>query len=69
MIPVQDEGLSLTIAIADPLDFETLDTLPHIIGRELNLVCATQQDIQDHFRQFYHLRRSRWTARTPPESR
>ena len=54
VIPVQDEGLTLTIAITDPLDFETLDSLPHIIGRELNLVCATQQDIHDHFRQFYH---------------
>ncbi|MEX1116049.1 MAG: GspE/PulE family protein [Akkermansiaceae bacterium] len=54
VIPIQDEGLSLTIALADPLDFESLDTLPHVIGRELNLVCATQQDIQDHLRQFYH---------------
>ena len=54
VIPIQDEGLSLTIALADPLDFESLDSLPHVIGRELNLVCATQQDIQDHLRQFYH---------------
>jgi len=54
VLPVQDEGLSLTIAIADPLDFETLDTLPHVIGRDLHLVCATQQDIYLHFRQFYH---------------
>jgi type IV pilus assembly protein PilB len=54
VIPVQDDGLALTIAIADPLDFETLDTLPHIVGRELNLVCATRQDIKDHLKQFYH---------------
>lgn len=53
VIPVQDEGLSLTIALADPLDFESLDSLPHVIGRELNLVCVTQQDIQDYLRQFY----------------
>ncbi len=53
VVPLQDEGLYLTIAIADPLDFESLDTLPHAIGRELNLVCVTQQDIQDHLRQFY----------------
>jgi type II secretory ATPase GspE/PulE/Tfp pilus assembly ATPase PilB-like protein len=53
VIPVQDEGLALTVAIADPLDFETLDALPHIIGRELNLVCATRDDIQEHLRQFY----------------
>ncbi len=57
--------MSLTIAIADPLDFETLDTLPHIIGRELNLVCATRQDIHDHFRQFYHSGESDG-RRTPP---
>ena len=53
VIPVQDDGLALTVAIGDPLDFDALDSLPHIIGRELNLVCATQQDIQDHLRQFY----------------
>lgn len=55
VIPIQDDGISLTIAVADPLDFETLDTLPHIVGRELNLVCATRQDIIDHLKQFYGL--------------
>ena len=54
VIPVQDEGNTLTVALADPLDFESLDSLPHVIGRELNLVCVTQQDIQDYLRQFYH---------------
>ncbi|MFZ9935837.1 MAG: GspE/PulE family protein [Luteolibacter sp.] len=53
VIPVEDDGIALTIATADPLDFETLDSLPHIIGRELNLVCATRRDIQEHLRQFY----------------
>ena len=54
VVPVQDDGLVLTVAIADPLDFEALDSLPHVIGRELNLVCVSQQDISDHLRQFYH---------------
>ncbi|HSP41250.1 MAG TPA: GspE/PulE family protein [Luteolibacter sp.] len=53
VIPVEDDGIALTIATADPLDFETLDSLPHIVGRELNLVCATRRDIQDHLHQFY----------------
>jgi type II secretory ATPase GspE/PulE/Tfp pilus assembly ATPase PilB-like protein len=53
VIPLQDDGLVLTVAIADPLDFDALDSLPHLIGRELNLVCATRDDIQDHLRQFY----------------
>jgi type IV pilus assembly protein PilB len=55
VIPVDDDGLTLTVAVADPLDFETLDTLPHIVGRELNLVCATRQDITDHLRQLYNI--------------
>jgi len=55
VIPVQDDGWALTLAIADPLDFEALDSLPHaLLGREMNLVCVTQKDIQEHLRQFYH---------------
>jgi len=53
VVPVQDDGLYLTVALADPLDFETMDSLPHVCGRELNLVCATVQDIDQHLRQFY----------------
>ncbi len=53
VIPVQDDGLALTVAIADPLDFDALDSLPHLIGRDLNLVCATRDDILDHLRQLY----------------
>ncbi len=54
VIPIQDDGTTLTIALADPLDFESLDTLPHVIGREIDLVCSTQQDITDHLKQFYN---------------
>lgn len=53
VIPVEDDGMTLTVAISDPLDFEVLDSLPHVIGRELNLVCSTHKEIQDYLRQFY----------------
>ncbi len=53
VIPVQDDGLLLTVALADPLDFEALDSLPHVIGRDLNLVCVTHQDVKNYLRQFY----------------
>ena len=53
VIPVQDDGLYLTVAVADPLDFEMLDSLPHVIGREINLVCATPSDIGTHLSQIY----------------
>ncbi len=54
-IPVSDDGMCLTVAVADPLDFETLDSLPHVIGRELNLSCATHSDINHHLMEFYNV--------------
>ena len=62
VIPVSDDGLYLTVAVADPLDFETLDSLPHVIGRELNLACATQSDINHHLKQFYKVDNKRVDA-------
>ena len=41
VVPVMDDGYALTVAISDPLNFEILDTLPHVIGREINPVCAS----------------------------
>lgn len=54
-IPVSDDGLYLTIAVADPLDFDTLDSLPHVLGREINLACASHSDINHHLMQFYNV--------------
>ncbi|MCX6876343.1 MAG: ATPase, T2SS/T4P/T4SS family [Verrucomicrobia bacterium] len=53
VVPVQDDGLYLTVAVTDPLDFEMLDSLPHVIGREINLTCATPKDIIQHLSQIY----------------
>ncbi|QTN33414.1 Flp pilus assembly complex ATPase component TadA [Akkermansiaceae bacterium] len=58
-IPVSDDGMYLTVAVADPLDFETLDSLPHVLGRELNLACATHTDINHHLMQFYNVEEKR----------
>ncbi|MEO1856053.1 MAG: ATPase, T2SS/T4P/T4SS family [Rubritalea sp.] len=41
VIPVSDDGYTLTVAISDPLNFEVLDTLPHVIGREISPICAS----------------------------
>lgn len=55
-IPVSDDGTILTVAVSDPLDFETIDNLPHVIGRELSLVCTTYSEISNHLRQLYHIK-------------
>ncbi|NWK55500.1 Flp pilus assembly complex ATPase component TadA [Verrucomicrobiaceae bacterium N1E253] len=52
-VPVQDDGVYLTIAVADPLDFEVLDTLPHVLGREINPVVATLSAISQVIHQNY----------------
>jgi type II secretory ATPase GspE/PulE/Tfp pilus assembly ATPase PilB-like protein len=53
VVPIEDDGLTLTVAIYDPLDFEKLDTLPHVIGRDLTIVCATRLDISNYITRFY----------------
>lgn len=52
-VPVADDGTYLTVAVSDPLDFETLDSLPHVLGREINAVCATASAIQQVIHQNY----------------
>lgn len=55
VIPVVDDGVYLTVAVGDPFDFETMDSLPQILGRELNFVCAPYSAIQGFLKQFYGL--------------
>lgn len=45
-VPVHDDGTQLMVAIADGLNFETLDSLPHALGREINPVLANLSDIK-----------------------
>jgi type IV pilus assembly protein PilB len=52
-IPVADDGVYLTVAVADPFDFETMDSLPHVIGREINFVCAPINAVKSFLKDFY----------------
>jgi len=52
-VPVNDDGTFLTIAISDPLNFELIDTLSQVIGRELIIVCATHTGIDSVMKHFY----------------
>ncbi len=53
VVPVSESGGYLVVALADPLNFETLDTLPHIIGREITPVCATPSAIEQTIKHNY----------------
>jgi type IV pilus assembly protein PilB len=54
-VPVQDDGLTLTLAIADPFNFETLDSLPHVLEREINFAVATPSAIDVILKSIYGL--------------
>lgn len=58
VIPVADDGVYLTVAVADPFDFETMDSLPHVLGRELSFVCAPIDAITMFLKQFYGMTES-----------
>lgn len=53
IIPVADDGTNLTVAVADPFDFESLDNLPQVLGRELIFVCAPRKSIKLYLQQLY----------------
>ncbi len=53
VVPVADHGSYLVVAVADPLNFEALDTLPHVLGREISPVCATPSAINQTIKQNY----------------
>lgn len=52
-VPMKDDGFTLRVAIADPLNFETLDSLPMVAGREMTFVCATPSDIKRQLGEMY----------------
>jgi type IV pilus assembly protein PilB len=53
VVPVYDNGYSLFVAIADPLDFETLDSLPHVLARDVQFVVSTPEAITHILKSIY----------------
>ncbi len=52
-VPVYDDGYTLTVAIADPYDFETMDALPHVLDRDVSFVVSTPDAIQQILKSIY----------------
>lgn len=53
VVPVGFNGSQLYIAVSDPLDFDTLDSIRHVIDYEPEFVCATQAQIRQCLLDFY----------------
>lgn len=52
-VPFADDGSYLSIALADVLDFETQDAIPHIVNRECNFFAAPFKGIQGAWQQIF----------------
>jgi type IV-A pilus assembly ATPase PilB len=53
VIPLVESDTGLMIAVGDPLNFDTFDSLHHMLQRDLEFVCATPEAIQAAFRKYY----------------
>jgi general secretion pathway protein E/type IV pilus assembly protein PilB len=53
VIPVYRHGNNITVALADPSDIETIDSLHHSLKADLNLSVATEEDIDAALNKYY----------------
>src|SRR5437764_13217976 len=52
-LPVGREDHTVTLAMADPLDFETLAAVRNVTGLKVNAVLAAEQEILDAIDKYY----------------
>ena len=52
-IPISDDGFSGNIAIDDPLNLETMDSLPQLMGRDVIFSVATHSAVESRLKEFY----------------
>jgi type IV pilus assembly protein PilB len=53
VVPVFQHDNSLTVAIADPSDLDTIDSLTHLLRTEVDLRVASEQDIENALSKYY----------------
>ena len=53
VVPVYKHDSSLTIAIADPSDLDTIDSLTHLLQMEVSLQVASEQDLETALGKYY----------------
>lgn len=53
VIPIRQTDTGLMVAISDPLNFETLDSLRFLLKQEIELVCASEDQISNSLVKYY----------------
>ncbi len=52
-VPIYATDSSVTIAVGDPMDFETFDSISFLLKREVEFVCSTPEQIEQALGQYY----------------
>ncbi len=56
-VPVGLDYGQIVVAVADPLNFDAMDSLPHLLnGASLSFVCATTSQIEQFLTEFYGIK-------------
>jgi len=53
VVPVANVEMGLMMATSDPLNFDTFDAVTHMIGRDVEWVCASPDQIQAALQKYY----------------
>jgi type IV pilus assembly protein PilB len=53
VVPVYRHGNSLTVAISDPSDLNTIDTLNHLLNADLEIRVASEEEIEATLNKYY----------------
>ncbi len=53
VIPVFKDEKALTVALADPSDLDTIDSLTHLLRMEINLQVASESDVENALNRYY----------------
>jgi type IV pilus assembly protein PilB len=53
VIPVAFDKMGLVVAVSDPLDIDTIDSLSFLLQRELELVCSSPEKIRQALIKYY----------------
>jgi general secretion pathway protein E/type IV pilus assembly protein PilB len=53
VVPVNKHGNTVTVALADPSDLDTIDTLSHLLHADIELRVASEADIEASLNRYY----------------
>lgn len=53
IVPVFRHGNSITVAMSDPSDLNTIDSLTHLLKAEISVSVATEEDIEASLKRYY----------------